>query len=135
MKSLLVLATLSLASSLALAADPELTESQVEAAFAKADANKNGTVDLAEAKKFGLTQAAFTKANPDKDGSLDKKEFAAAIVAQFVAANPDKDGTLDAKEARKAGIKSKAAFEAANPDKDGTLDIVEYLSALEAAAK
>ena len=135
MKSLLALAALSLTVTLALAADPELTDAQVEPAFAKADADKNGTVSLAEAKKFGITEKAFTKANPDKDGSLDKKEFAAAIVAQFVAANPDNDGTLDPKEARKAGIKGKAAFEAANPDKDGTLDIAEYLTALTAAAK
>jgi Ca2+-binding EF-hand superfamily protein len=135
MKSLLALAALSFTSALAFAADPELTETQVEPAFAKADADKNGTVDLAEAKKFGLTQKAFSHANPDKDGSLDKKEFAAAVVAQFMDANPDKDGTLDAKEARKAGIKGKAGFEAANPDKDGTLDIAEYLAALTAAAK
>lgn len=135
MKSLLAIAALSLASALALAADPELTEAQVEPAFAKADANKNGTVDLAEAKKFGITQKAFTKANPDNDGSLDRKEFAAAIVAQFVEANPDNDGTLDPKEARKAGITSKAVFEAANPDQDGTLDIAEYLAALTATAK
>ncbi len=135
MKSLPILAALSLTSALAFAADPELTEAQVEPAFSKADSNKNGTVDLAEAKKFGITETAFHKANPDKDGSLDKKEFAAAIVAQFVAANPDNDGTLDPKEARKAGIKSKSVFEAANPDKDGTLDIAEYLAALTAAAK
>ncbi|WP_157270901.1 EF-hand domain-containing protein [Azohydromonas aeria] len=135
MKSLLALAALSLTTSLALAADPQLTDAQVEPAFAKADANKNGTVDLAEAKKFGIAEKAFHKANPDKDGSLDKQEFAAAIVAQFVAANPDNDGTLDEKEARNAGIKSKSVFEAANPDKDGTLDIAEYLVALTATAK
>jgi Ca2+-binding EF-hand superfamily protein len=135
MKSLLAIAALSLTSALAFAADPELTEAQVEPAFAKADANKNGTVDLAEARKFGITEKAFTKANPDKDRSLDKKEFAAAVVTQFMAANPDKDGTLDPKEASKAGVKGKAAFEAANPDKDGTLDIAEYLAALTAAAK
>jgi Ca2+-binding EF-hand superfamily protein len=135
MKSLLALAALAFTSALAFAADPELTDAQVEPAFAKADADKNGTVDLAEAKKFGVTQKAFTKANPDKDGSLDKKEFAAAVVAQFMDANRDKDGTLDAKEARKAGIKGKASFEAANPDKDGTLDVAEFLAALTAAAK
>lgn len=135
MKKLLVCTALAISASMAVAAGATLSDAQVDEAFAKADADKNGTVSLAEAKKFGITAAAFKKANPDKDGSLDKKEFAAAIVAQFEAANPDKDGTLDAKEASKAGVKSKKVFEAANPDKDGTLDIAEFLAALVAQAK
>lgn len=126
---------LALAASFAHAADTTLSDAQIDAAFAKADADKNGTVSLAEAKKFGITAKAFAKANPDKDGSLDKKEFVAAIQAQFADANPDKDGTLDPKEAKKAGVKSKQTFEAANPDKDGTLDIAEFLAALMAQAK
>ena len=117
------------------AADLQLTDAQINPAFAKADSDKNGTVSLVEAGKFGISTAAFLKANPDKDGSLDKKEFAAAIIAQFVSKNPDNDGTLDPKEAKKAGVKSKKAFEAANPDKDGTLDLAEYLTALTNQAK
>lgn len=132
MKTLLALVPLALAATFAHAAGATLTETQIDPAFAKADADKNGTVSLAEAKKFGISAKAFEAANPDKDGSLDKKEFAAAIEAQFLAANPDKDGTLDWKEAQKAGIKSKKTFEAANPDKDGTLDLVEFLAALTA---
>lgn len=119
----------------AVADNPTLAVTQVEEAFVKADKNKNGTVEMAEAKRFGISQVAFTKANPDKDGSLDKEEFAKAVSLQFDIANPDKDGTLDQKEARKAGVKSKAAFEGANPDKDGTLDIQEFLKALTTAAK
>jgi hypothetical protein len=87
------------------------SDTQVDAAFAKADAAKNGTVSLAEAKRFGISEASFNKANPDKDG------------------------TLDQKEATKAGIKPKKTFDAANPDKDGTLDLSEYLNALVAQAK
>lgn len=113
----------------------QLTEAQTEAAFTKADTAKDGTVSLAEAKKFGISAAAFAAANPDKDGTLDKKEFAAALSHQFNHANPDKDGTLDWKEANKAGVKSKATFEKANPDKDGTLDPVEFVNALTAQAK
>lgn len=135
MKKFLVLTTLALSTTLALAAEATLNEAQVDTAFAKADADKNGTVSLAEAQKFGISAKAFAKANPDKDGSLDKKEFAAAIEGQFAQANPDKDGTLDRKEAKKAGIKSTKTFDAANPDKDGTLDIAEYLAALVAQAK
>ena len=137
MKRLLaVVAAGSFAAFGAFAADaPPLTEAQTEAAFAKADTDKNGTVSLAEAKKFGITAKAFEAANPDKDGSLDKKEFAAALTLQFNQANPDKDGTLDWKEAKKAGVKSKKTFDAANPDKDGTLDPVEFVSALVLQAK
>jgi hypothetical protein len=129
----LTLATLSCA---AVATDTQqLTEAQTEVAFAKADTDKNGTVSMAEAKKFGISDKAFAVANPDKDGTLDKKEFAAALSYQFNQANPDKDGTLDWKEAHKAGVKSKKTFEAANPDKDGTLDPVEYVNALVLQAK
>jgi EF hand len=135
MKATISLLALSLASPLALAADATLSDALVDPVFAQADKDKNGTLSLAEARKFGLTTKAFHKANPDKDGSLDKAEFIAAITARFEAANPDKDGTLDWREAQKAGIKSKKVFAAANPDKDGTLDIAEYLAALSAQAK
>lgn len=135
MKHLTIALTIAAASMAAHAADLQLSEAQIEPAFAKADADKNGTVNLAEAKRFGITTAAFHKANPDKDGSLDKKEFGVAIAFQFAAANPDKDGTLDLKEAKKAGVKSKKVFGDANPDKDGSLDIGEYLAALTAQAK
>jgi Ca2+-binding EF-hand superfamily protein len=111
------------------------TEAQIDAAFAKADPDRDGTVSWAEAKRFGISKAAFEAANPDKDGTLDKKEFVAAISWQFEHANPDKDGTLDPKEAHKAGVKTKKTFESANPDKDGTLDLGEYFDALTAQAK
>jgi Ca2+-binding EF-hand superfamily protein len=135
MKKLLAILPLALTMTLATAADVTLTDAQIDAAFAKADTDKNGTLSQAEAKKFGITAKAFAAANPDKDGSLDRKELVAAIEYQFAAANPDKDGTLDAKEAHKAGVKSKKTFDAANPDKDGTLDIAEFLAALVAQAK
>lgn len=136
MKQYVVMALLGGAAFASSAADvQQLTEAQTEAAFAKADTAKDGTVSLAEAKKFGISGAAFAAANPDKDGTLDKKEFAAALSYQFNHANPDKDGTLDWKEAKKAGVKTKKTFEAANPDKDGTLDAVEYVNALTSQAK
>ena len=117
------------------AADGQPTDAQIDTAFAKADADKNGTVSSQEAKKFGITTKMFEKANPDKDGSLNKKEFAAAVSYQFTAADPDKDGTLDWKEAQKAGIKNRKVFDASDPDRDGTLDLAEYLTALAAQAK
>ena len=135
MKPVLALLSLALAAPLAVAADATLTDALVDPAFAKADRNKNGTVSLAEARRFGITTKAFHKANPDKDGSLDKAEFGAAITAQFETANPDKDGTLDWREAQKAGIKNKKVFSTANPDNDGTLDVAEFLAALSAQAR
>jgi EF-hand domain pair len=135
MKSYLALFLLALPLAVATAADKQLTAAQIDAAFTKADADKNGTLSRDEANRFGITAKMFEKANPDKDGSLDKKEFAAAVSSQFASANPDNDGTLDWQEAQKAGIKSKQVFDAANPDKDGTLDVAEYLAALAAQAK
>ena len=67
MKKFIIATTLALGASLACAADATLSDAQIDAAFAKADANKDGTVSLAEAQKFGITAKAFTKANPDKD--------------------------------------------------------------------
>jgi EF-hand domain pair len=135
MKTFITLLALAASSTLALAADAKLSDAQIDAAFAKADLDKNGTLSLVEAKRFGITGKFFRLANPDLDSSLDKMEFVAAIEAQFKAANPDNDGTLDAREAAKAGVKNRRVFEAANPDKDGTLDIAEYLAALVAQAR
>lgn len=135
MKKLVIFVAASLLAVASHAAGAQPTESQVDAAFKKADPDGDGTISLAEARKFGISKAAFEKANPDKDGTLDKKEFLAAITYQFEKANPDKDGTLDRKEAAKAGIKKKEAFDAGNPDNDGTLDLAEYLAALTAKAK
>lgn len=133
MKKTLGFLALSLMAGAAIAADTmemKLTDAQVDTAFAVANPDNDGTVDMKEAKKFGISSKAFSTANPDKDGTLDKKEFAAAIIWQFKQANPDNDGTLDRKEAKKAGIKDKKVFDTANPDNDDTLDIAEYLVAL-----
>ncbi len=134
MKYLLTASILALAASAATAAGT-LTDAQVDAAFAKADPDKDGTLDAKEAAKFGIAAALLKKADPDNDGTLDKKEFAAAITERFNAADPDKDGTLDRREARKAGVRGPMVFKKADPDKDGTLDLGEYLSALTAQIK
>jgi Ca2+-binding EF-hand superfamily protein len=89
--------------------------------LASLDPDKDGTVDLAEAKaaagkkfeaidtdhegtvspeeaKDAIMQSAFSKADPDKDGTIDKAEWTALVEQHFKAADPDHDGTLDAKE-------------------------------------
>ncbi len=82
------------------------------------DPDKDGTVDLAEAKAAGAKE--FTKLDPDKDGTLDAKELEGRIdAAALKAADPDSDGTLDAKEYASL---VEARFKAADPDNDGTVD-------------
>jgi hypothetical protein len=108
----------------------EPTEDQLNAAFAKADADKNGTVGLAEAKEFNLTIDTFRNANPDRNGRLDKKEFRAAVAYQFKAANAQNGSGLDWKAASRAGIRSKQVFDAADANHDGLLDLAEYVAAL-----
>ena len=80
--------------------------------------DKDGTVDLAEAKAAGAKE--FAKLDPDKDGTLDAKELGSHVdAAALKAADPDSDGTLDEKEYASLVV---ARFKAADPDNDGTLD-------------
>lgn len=131
---LLTFLTLSMGAAMpAMAADP--TDAQIDAALAKADPDKDGTVDRREAAKFGISKRVFDQADPDKDGTLDRKEFVDALRIRFQRADPDKDGTLDRKEARKVGIHGKAAFQNADPDKDGTIDFAEFVAVLTSQAK
>ena len=70
--------------------------------------------------------AALTAADTDKDGTIDLTEAKAAASAEFDKLDKDKDGTLDLKEV--AHHVSKANFSAANPDNDKTLTKDEYLA-------
>ncbi len=82
------------------------------------DPDKDGTVDLPEAK--AAAAKVFAKLDPDKDGTLDAKELSGRVdEAGLKAADPDNDGTLDQKEYDSI---VEARFKAADPDNDGTLD-------------
>ena len=88
------------------------------------DPDKDGTVDLAEAKAAG--SAAFDRLEKDHDGTLDRSELQTRLNAKAVAAaDPDKDGTLDKAEYL-ALVEQR--FKAADPDKDGTVDASELTS-------
>jgi Ca2+-binding EF-hand superfamily protein len=128
MKMTLLFVAIALWSMPAVAGNP--TDAQVNAAFSKADTDRDGSVSHAEAMKLGVTADALAKADSDKDGTLDENEFLVAITYQFENADPDKDGTLDRKEAMNAGVKSNKIFDSANHDNDGTLDFAEYVHAL-----
>jgi hypothetical protein len=103
-----------------------MAQSQACPALALVDPDKDGTLDLAEAKT--AASALFDKLNKDqdKDATLDAKELKGHLAAKEIrAADPDKDGTLDKTEYLAV---VEARFNAANPDKDGTIDCKEAAS-------
>ena len=86
------------------------------------DTDKDGTVDLAEAKKAGIDM--FDKLDADHDGTLTFKELHGRMSRkEFAAADPDKDGTLT-KEEYLAVVEQR--FKAADKDHDGTLSNWEF---------
>jgi Ca2+-binding EF-hand superfamily protein len=89
------------------------------------DADNDGTVDLAEARK--AASALFDKLDGDKDGTLDKRELARRLSAkELAAADSDHDGTLTRDEYL-ALVQQR--FKAADTDHDGTLDAKEFNTA------
>jgi len=89
------------------------------------DIDKDGTLDLAEAKSAAaahydeldpklddsmderqaapaLRGAAFHQADANHDGKISKAEYLAYVERRFRAANHDRDGTLDRKELNSA---------------------------------
>jgi Ca2+-binding EF-hand superfamily protein len=81
---------------------------------------------LAVPTLFQASAAALTAADTDKDGTIDLNEAKAAAAVQFDKLDTDKDGSIDRKEA-KHHI-SKANFKAADPDHDKSLSKDEYVS-------
>jgi hypothetical protein len=86
------------------------------------DADNDGTVDLAEARKAGSEM--FDKLDTDHDGTLTFEELHGRMSRkEFAAADPDKDGTLT-KEEYLAVVEQR--FKAADKDHDGTLSNWEF---------
>ena len=93
--------------------------------LAMLDPDKDGTVDLAEAKAAGA--AAFDRLEKDHDGTLDHSELQSRLNAKaMAAADPDKDRTLDKAEYL-ALVEQR--FKAADPDNDGTVSAAEFRTA------
>jgi Ca2+-binding EF-hand superfamily protein len=88
------------------------------------DTDKDGTVDVAEAK--AAASKLFDSLDRDHDGTLDRRELRGRMVSkEFAAADGDHDGTVDKDEYLAAVEKS---FKAADRDNDGTLDVKELSS-------
>ena len=109
-------ASLLLLGTLALAAPAASFAETGSSTVASVDTDKDGTIDMTEAKKAAMDNFAMldkdsdgtldskeagmdvANVDPDKDGTVDKKEFAMALADTFKAADTDRDGTIDAKE-------------------------------------
>jgi Ca2+-binding EF-hand superfamily protein len=88
------------------------------------DTDRDGTVDLAEAK--AAASKLFGKLDRDHDGTLDRRELRGRMVSkEFAAADGDHDGTIDKNEYLAAVAR---AFKNADRDNDGTLDANELSS-------
>jgi Ca2+-binding EF-hand superfamily protein len=118
--------TLMLASLLAISLPPAMVTTSASPAFAASalqtlDPDKDGTVDLNEAKT--AASALFDKLEKDKDGTLDRKELHGRISEDdWKIADPDNDKTIS-KDEYLAFVE--VAFKRANPDNDGTIDAKE----------
>ena len=93
-------------------------------ALSALDTDKDGTVDLSEAK--AAAGALFDKLDVDHDGTLDRKELKGRISDKdWVTADPDNDKTIS-KDEYLAFVE--VAFKRADPDNDGTIDAKELRS-------
>ena len=97
-----VVKTLTFASTLAAVLSPSMALMSASPSFAASalqslDPDKDGTVDLAEAKT--AAGALFDKLEKDKDGTLDRKELHGRIPdAEWKVADPDNDKTISKDE-------------------------------------
>ena len=120
------LKTLTLASLLPIAFPLAMVVTSAPPAFAASalqtlDPDKDGTVDLNEAKT--AASALFDKLDVDHDGTVDRKELTDRISAEdWKVADPDNDKTIS-KDEYLAFVE--VAFKRANPDNDGTIDAKE----------
>jgi Ca2+-binding EF-hand superfamily protein len=117
---------LMLASLLAASVLPAIAMTSASPAFAASalktlDTDKDGTVDLNEAKTAAT--ALFDKLEKDNDGTLDRKEMHGRIPdADWAVADPDNDKTISRDEYL---AYVEAVFKKADADNDGTLDAKE----------
>jgi EF hand len=106
------------------AATPAAARAKRSSPVARLDADNDGTVDLAEAKK--AAGDVFDKLDTDKEGTVSLKELGGRLSNKDLStADPDHDGTLT-KDEYLAVVEER--FKAADPDNDGTLSASELSS-------
>jgi Ca2+-binding EF-hand superfamily protein len=106
------------------AAKPAAARSKSSTLVGQIDADNDGTVDLAEAKKAAAD--LFDKLDTDNEGTLSLKELHGRIShGDLVGADPDHDQTLT-KDEYLAVVERR--FKAADKDNDGTLSSWELHS-------
>jgi Ca2+-binding EF-hand superfamily protein len=121
-----IVKAMTLASLLATSFPLEMIVTSASPAFAASalqtlDPDKDGTVDLNEAKT--AASALFDKLDVDHDGTVDRKELGDRISAEdWKTADPDNDKTIS-KDEYLAFVE--VAFKRANPDNDATIDAKE----------
>lgn len=103
------------------AASPASAKTKKTSLISEIDTDKDGTIDLGEAKKAAA--AVFDKLDTDKDGTLDLKELKGRLSRKdFAAGDPDKDKTLS-KDEYLAIVEQR--FNAADADHEGTVSAAE----------
>jgi EF hand len=118
--------TFTFASVLAVSLSPAIVAMCASPSFAASainslDPDKDGTVDLAEAKT--AAGALFDKLEKDNDSTLDRKELHRRIPdAEWKVADPDNDKTISRDEYL---AYVEAVFKKADADHDGTVDAKE----------
>ena len=123
------LKNLTLASLLAVSLPPAIlatgaSPAHAASALSALDTDKDGTVDLAEAK--AAASALFDKLDANHDRTLDRKEVKDRIPANdWAAADPDNDKTIS-KDEYLAYVET--VFKRADKDNDGTIDAKELQS-------
>jgi Ca2+-binding EF-hand superfamily protein len=106
------------------AAKPAAARSKSSTPVGQFDADNDGTVDLAEAKKAAAD--LFDKLDTDNEGTLSLKELHGRVShGDLVSADPDHDQTLT-KDEYLAVVERR--FKAADTDNDGTLSSWELHS-------
>jgi hypothetical protein len=108
----------------ALLATTSVSPAFAASALSALDTDKDGTVDLTEAK--AAASALFDKLDKDKDGTLDRKELKGRIPEKdWAVADPDNDKTIT-KDEYLSYVED--VFKRVDKDNDGTIDAKELRS-------
>src|SRR5258706_5450738 len=113
-------------------ADPPAAPYDVRAAFAEADENKDGMIEIGEF--YDRLVDVFFLDDKNKDGSLSREEFVAAVVIDEPFSEVDRNG--DGKVTKQEIILARLPlFRATDTNDDGSLSLCEGIAIYEARGK